>query len=466
MSQKNRMFSSSSRIWQRHALAKACVLALAGAGAVAHAQTIPGAALLTTFGTVGSVVPMSGAYWSSGYNTLWENSQTLSGSVMAPIDTTTFGSVLSGTGGAYPVAFTGNSILASALGNLATKTQTTLNRVSATNDGALSLNLQIFTGLVDTAATPDIYSAASSVSASLDNTASMLPGTVYISQSGLGSANLNLSNNSMGASVKLNSLETTIAVATPAGYTSTSKGQSALAFDSNSNDLGNPSSTPKVSGSTGSINLSSQQGVFNAVGTAEVTSVEANVLVSAAATPLSDSITANGNSISASTTNNAAVSVFRSTADSAAFTGSAGVTNLQSTNIVTVSADQLAKVSNSGVNVDLRDGAGGSTSVSGAVTVSNNSVTALVAGNTAGSQSSSGVIAAGNALIFESSSNITGAGTTRSTDLVANIGATSSTAKADLLINNVQLNSGNTFTSSLDTAAVTTQLDEIGRAHV
>ena len=461
MSQKNTKFTSSGWIWQRHALAKACVLALAGSGVMVHAQTDPGAALLTTFGTVSSVVPMSGAYWSSGYNTLWENSQTSSGSVMAPINTTTFSSVLSGAGGAYPVAFAGNSILASALGNQAIKTQTTLNRVSASNDGVLSLNLQIFTGLVDTAPTPDVYLTASSVSASLDNSASSLPGTVNISQSGLGSASLSLSNNSMGASVNLNSLETTVVVATPAGYTSTSKGQSALAFDADSSALGDPSSTPKVAGSTGSINLSSQQGVFNATGTAEVTSVLANIRVSEAATALSSGITANSNSISASTTNNAAVSVFRSTADSAAFTGSAGVTNLQSTNIVDVTANQLAKVNDSGVNVDLRDGASGSTSVSGAVTVSNNSVTAFVAGNAAGSQSSSGVMAAGNALIFESSSNITGAGTTRSTDLVANIGATSSTAKADLLINNVQLNSGNTFTSSLDTPAVTTQLDAL-----
>ena len=468
MSQTSKTSTSSTKIWQRHALAKACALAIAGAGVVAHAQTVPGAALMTIFGTDSVVQPMSGTYWSSGYNSLWENFETLSGSIAAPIDTTTIGSALSGTGGSYPVAITGNSILASVLGNQGIKTQTTLNRVSATNDGVLSLNLQIFTGLVDTDANPDRYLTGSSASATLDNSSSILPGTIYITQTGLDSGNLSLSQNTLGASATLNSLDTSVAVTTPAGYVSGSKGFSDLAFDADSNALGSTATT-KVSGSTSSINLSNQQGVFNATGVAEVKSVLAKIKVSdtfalAGDTPtLSSSISANGNNITANTTNNAAVSVFQTTANSAAFTGTVGVTNLQSTNIALAIKDpQLAKVSDSGVSVDLRNGEGIAV-VTGAVTVSDNKVSASVSGNTAGTQSTSGSIAAGNAIIFEGSSDIIGVNTIRGAggDLLANIGSGSSTAKADLLINSVQRNTSNNFTATLAAPSITSNLDNL-----
>lgn len=459
MSHTSKKLTSSSKIWQRHALAKACVLAMAGASVVANATSdpIPGAALLTLYGTDAVFAQMTGTYWSIGYNNQWRNIQTNSGSLMAPITGATYFSSLTPAdvevpGGSYPTAITSNSILASAFANQGSNTQTTLNRVSASNDGVLSLNLQIFTGLVNNPDTPTAYLDASSASATLDNTLKT-NGTVYIKQLGLGSSNLALSNNAMGASVTLNSLDTTVAVATPSGYASDSKGGSALLYGSSSNSMGSPSGPS--AGSTGSVNLSNQQGVFNATGASEVKSVKANVAVAESVGALANSINVNGNSITASTTNNSAVSVFRSTADSAAFTGTVGVTNLQSTNIADAGvAPQSATVTASGIEVDLRNGNSSVTQVTGSVTVNDNKLMAAVLGNAAGAQSISGSIAAGNAIIFDGSSNVTGVNSTRGADgdLLASIGSGSSTAKADLLINSVQRNLGNQFTASLGTS--------------
>lgn len=465
MSQKNKSSTNSTKTWQRHSLAKACALAIAGAsfGGVAWAEPAPapslGAALLTTYGSFGSpsaIHLMSGTYWSTGYNGLWLNSQTESGSIMADINNATYFSALTPSnvaspGGSYPVSITGNSILASSIANTGSSliSKPALNLTTST-DGILSLNLQIFTGLLNAGATD--YLAASSATATLDNT-TKADGTVYIRQSGLDSANLSLSNNAMGASVTLNNLDAIVVVATPSGYASDSKGSSTLSFGATSNSMGTPS--VPTAGSTSSVNLSNQQGVFNATGAAEVKSVTANVKVSetAGTTPtLSSSISANGNSITASTTNNAAVSVFRSTADSSAFTGTVGVSNLQSTAIVTTgTAPQSATVSASGVSVDLRNG-DGVTQVSGVVTVNDNKLSASVSGNTAGAQSTSGGIVAGNAIIFEGGSNITGASTSPATDLTASIGSGASNAGADLLINSVQRNVGNQFTATLGTS--------------
>lgn len=476
MSHKNKHFISSKSVWQRHALAKACALVMAGAGVVAHAvpsdPVPPGAALMTNFGTVDVFAQMSGSLpWSTSYNSPWGSRQTQTGSISAPILNSSIGSSLTTVNtqvGFSAVSITGNRIFASGLANEAITPITTLNRVSDSDDGILSLNLQIFTGLAND---PDpeiagLYLAPSNVSGSLINTGVNKPGTVYLTQTGLSAANLSLSNNVMGANATLNTLNATVAVATPADYKSTSKGTSSLAFDSDSMQMGNPETS--TAGSTSSVNLSNMQGVFNATGTAEVTDVKAVLTVSKTDGNLSSTISANSNSIAATTNNNTAVSIFRSTAESAAFTGTVGVTNLQSTNIVKdkVTATQMAQVTGSGVSVDLRDGDGGSTAVTGAVTVNDNSALAAVTGNAAGSLSSSGSIAAGNALVFEGSSNIKGVNATRGLtgDLQAAVTDGASDAKADLLINSVQLNSGNTFTATLDTTTITSKLDTLSGA--
>lgn len=461
MSQKNKISQRTNRLWQRHALSAACVLAIAGASVTAKAEPVvvlPGAALSMVYGSLASSAQTLGDQWLASYNSHWSNEQINSGSLMAPITNATYFSSLTGLG-TYPVSVMGNSIMASVFANQATSSQTALNRTAVNDDGILSLNLQIFSGLVDTSGANATFSTPASAMALLDNT-DKKDGTVYIKQQSMDSGNLALSNNTLGASVNLNSLDTTVSVATPAGYASKTLGSSALKFDSTGDAMGTPGSS--TAGTSGSVNLSSLQGVFNATGVTEVKSVTAKVTVIESATALADAINVNGNSITGSSTSNAAVSIFRSTSGSSAFTGTVGVSNLQSTTIdTTVTAAQLTKVSGSGVAVNLRDGAGGQTDVTGAVTISDNSVSALASGNTAGSQLSAGGITAGNAIIFEGSSNITGVNTTRTSDLEASLTATASSAKADFLINSVQRNTGNSFTATLDAPVVVANLDNL-----
>jgi hypothetical protein len=463
MSVKNKTSLKSTKVWQRHALAKACVLAIAGATVGSTAWAVdPGAALSMTYGTiVGTGAQTLQDYWptpslSSGYNSQWLNPQIGSADIMAPITNATYFSSLTGSG-SYPVSILGNSILASVLGNQATHTMTTLNRTGASNDGDLSLNLQIFTGLVNTGGSPG-WGASLSALSSLNNT-SKTSGTVYISQAGLASANLSMSNNSMGTSAGFNSLNTAVTVATPSGYTSTSKGSSALTFSATGSAIGDPSAP--TAGSTGSVNLSNLQGAFNAAGTSQVQGVIAKIGVSGATSDLDKTIDLNGNSITATTNGNSAVSVFTSTAASAAFTGTVGVSNSQSIASGGSTPEQFAGVSTSSVQLDVRNAGASATQVTGSITVNDNMVYAKTTGNTAGSQTASGSILAGNAIVFEGSSNFTGANTTRNTELTASIGATSANAEADLLINSAQRVANNNFTASVATPKVTSNLDNL-----
>lgn len=469
MSVKNKTSLKSAKVWQRHALAKACVLAIAGATVGSTAMAEPGAALSMTYGTiVGEGAQTLQDYWptpslSSGYNSQWLNPQIGSADIMAPITNATYYSSLTGSG-SYPVSIVSNSILASVLGNQATHTMTTLNRTGTSNDGDLSLNLQIFTGLVNTGESPAFASNVSALS-TLDNrfksdgTTANTDGTVYISQVGLASADLSLSNNSMAASAGFNSLNTAVTVATPSGYTSTSKGSSALTFSATGSSMGSPA-TP-TAGSTGSVNLSNLQGAFNAAGTAQVQGVMAKIGVSGATSALDKAIDLNGNSITATTNNNSAVSVFTSTAASAAFTGTVGVSNSQSIASGGSSPSQFAEVSASSIVLDVRKAGASATQVTGSITVNDNAVSAKTTGNTAGSQTALGSILAGNAIVFEGSSNFTGANTIRSTDLTANIGATTANAEADLLINSAQRVADNDFSASVATPKITVNMDNL-----
>lgn len=467
MSVKNKTSLKSAKVWQRHALAKACVLAIAGATVGSTAWAVdPGAALSMTYGTiVGAGAQTLQDYWptpslSSGYNSQWLNPQIGSADIMAPITNATYYSSLTGSG-SYPVSIVSNSILASVLGNQATHTMTTLNRTGASNDGDLSLNLQIFTGLVTESPT---FAGNVSALSTLDNrfksdgTTANTDGTVYISQAGLASADLSLSNNSMAASAGFNSLNTAVTVATPSGYTSSSKGSSALTFSATGSAMGDPSAP--TAGSTGSVNLSNLQGAFNAAGTAQVQGVMAKIGVSGATSALDKAIDLNGNSITATTNSNSAVSVFTSTAASAAFTGTVGVSNSQSI-ASGGTPSQFAEVSASSIVLDVRKAGASATQVTGSITVNDNVVSAKTTGNTVGSQTASGSILAGNAIVFEGSSNFTGANTTRSTDLTANIGATTANAEADLLINSAQRVADNDFSASVATPKVTVNMDNL-----
>lgn len=471
MSVKNKTSLKSAKVWQRHALAKACVLAIAGASVGSAAWAVdPGAALSMTYGTiVGAGAQTLQDYWptpslSSGYNSQWVNPQIGSADIMAPINNATYYSSLTGSGGSYPVSIVSNSILASVLGNQATNTMTTLNRTGTSNDGDLSLNLQIFTGLVtESPAFAGNVSALSTLDNRFksDGTTANTDGTVYINQAGLASADLSLSNNSMGASAGFNSLNTAVTVATPSGYTSSSKGSSALSFSATGSAMGDPSAP--TAGSTGSVNLSNLQGAFNAAGTAQVQGVMAKVGVSGATTALDKAIDLNGNSITATSNSNSAVSVFTSTAASAAFTGTVGVSNSQSIASGGSSPSQFAEVSASSIVLDVRKAGASATQVTGSITANDNVVSAKTTGNTAGLQTASGSILAGNAIVFEGSSSFTGANTTRGNDgdLTANIGATTANAEADLLINSAQRVADNDFSASVVTPKVTVNMDNL-----
>jgi hypothetical protein len=484
MSVKNKTSLKSAKVWQRHALAKACVLAITAATAGSAAWAVdPGAALLMTYGTdVGAGVQTLQGYWprplsSSGYNNQWVNPQIGSADIMAPITNATYFSSLTGSGGSYPVSIVSNTVLASVLVNQATNTMTTLNRTGISNDGDLSLNLQIFTGLVDSGDYVGNVSALATLDNrfKLDGTTPNTDGTVYINQAGLASANLSLSNNSMGASVGFNSLNTAVTVATPSGYTSSSKGTSDLSFSATGSGMGTPAQTydpagdavgaavPPVAGSTGSVNLSNLQGAFNAAGTAEVQGVMAKIAVSGASSALDKAIDLNGNSIAATSNSNSAVSVFTSTAASAAFTGTVGVSNSQAIASGGSTPEQYAGVSASSVELDVRKAAAAATQVTGSISVNDNVVSAKATGNTAGSQTASGSILAGNAIVFEGSSSFTGANTTRGIggDLTASIAATTAIAGADLLINSAQRVADNDFSATLATPKVTVNMDNL-----
>ena len=469
MSVKNKTSLKSAKVWQRHALAKACVLAITGAAVGSTAWAEPGAALSMTYGTVvGAGAQTLPDYWptpslSSGYNSQWVNPQVGSADIMAPITNATYFSALTGSG-SYPVSVVRNSVLASVLGNQATNTMTTLNRTGVSNDGVLSLNLQIFTGLVtESPAFAGNVSALSTLDNRFksDGTTANTDGTVYINQAGLASADLSLSNNSMGASVGFNSLNTAVTVATPSGYTSSSKGSSDLSFSATGSAMGDPA-TP-TAGSTGSVNLSNLQGAFNAAGTAEVQGVMAKIAVSGASSALDKAIDLNGNSIAATSNSNSAVSVFTSTAASAAFTGTVGVSNSQAIASGGSTPEQYAGVSASSVELDVRKAAAAATQVTGSISVNDNVVSAKATGNTAGSQTASGSILAGNAIVFEGSSSFTGANTTRGIggDLTASIAATTAIAGADLLINSAQRVADNDFSATLATPKVTVNMDNL-----
>jgi hypothetical protein len=469
MSVKNKTSLKSAKVWQRHALAKACALAITGAAVGTSAWAEPGAALSMTYGTVvGAGAQTLQDYWptpslSSGYNSQWVNPQVGSADIMAPITNATYFSALTGSG-SYPVSVVRNSVLASVLGNQATNTMTTLNRTGVSNDGVLSLNLQIFTGLVtESPAFAGNVSALSTLDNRFksDGTTANTDGTVYINQAGLASADLSLSNNSMGASVGFNSLNTAVTVATPSGYTSSSKGSSDLSFSATGSAMGDPAET--TAGSTGSVNLSNLQGAFNAAGTSEVQGVMAKIAVSGASSALDKAIDLNGNSIAATSNSNSAVSVFTSTSASAAFTGTVGVSNSQAIASGGSTPEQYAGVSASSVELDVRKAAAAATQVTGSITVNDNVVSAKATGNTAGSQTASGSILAGNAIVFEGSSSFTGANTTRGIggDLTASIAATTAIAGADLLINSAQRVAGNDFSATLATPKVTVNMDNL-----
>lgn len=463
----------SALIWQRHALAQACFMVAAGISTTAYAvDYTPGAAMIAFDASLDPLIEAGyGQKWSTGYNIQSPIYQFGAGQVDGVMGNNTyFSSSLTG-GGVLPVNITNNSLLVYSYGNQNTVTNLSLGnlaRVSSSNDGILALNLQIFSALVFNDEIEGPFYSTKSVLAAVSDT------STYIEQAGKAAANLNLSGMTVAATLALNTVTTSLSGATPFGYSSTTKGASAAAFgDSNSSgsldDTGHPELS--VRGTKGSVNISNLQTAFNAYGTANVSDSSAKITVSDTANVgsnpgvLSSNISLNSNTVKASNTNNEAVSIVNATASSSAFTGSVSVTNIQATKN-TEGNIQLANVVNGNVQADLRNdgGVAGKTELTGNLSVNDNAVVAQSMGNTAGSRTSVGGIAAGNAIVFDGSTDITGVTAplaVGSTGYSASIDRSAGTVNvnADLLTNNVQRNTGNTFTATVNTSLITSNMD-------
>lgn len=460
MSRQHKTSSKTAKSWQRHALAQACFMVAAGISTTAWAQVYtPGAAMSSTNATLGvdatvDATQSEGAYWSTGYNAQIRNYQLGTGNITGVVNGSNLSSTLTGTG-STPVSLNANSLMMYAYGNQNSNANLALNTLTAassTDDGQLALNLQILSGLATDSA-PDTFGKL---------TVLAFPGTsssMTISQTGKSPAALSLSSNTMGATLALNTVSTSVTGATPSAYVSTTQGTSSVAYgDNNSTGIIDATAPDSTRGTTGSVNLSNLQSTFNAEGQTQLDTPTLSLTVLATnGANLSSGISVNANSLTTSNTSNEASSVFLATSGSSAFTGSVSVTNIQATKS-SLATTQLADVTDSVILADLRDGTA-ETTVSGTVSVNANTVSAKSQGNTAGARTSTGSISVGNAIIFESSSNITGS--TAATVHSSAITTTTTEGKADLLINSVQRNAGNIFTSSVDTSSINTKADNL-----
>jgi hypothetical protein len=471
MSRQNKNSLKTAKAWQRHALAQACFLVAAGLSTAAMAQVLtPGAAMFATDPILSPLTQGVGDYWSTGYNQKNELYQFGSGQVNGTLGANTLFSNL--TGGVMPVNIANNSLMVYSYGNQNAGVSILLNSLvgaSPSNDGALALNLQIFsaTALDGGEGGPGTYSPRS-VLASVANNGP------YITQADMGSANLNLSGVTVAATLALNTVGTTLSGATPFGYSSTTKGASLITIGEGSNSTGtiaSPNEANSTRGTTGSVNISNLQSTFNAFGTATLSDSSAKITVSdttpigvATVGVLSNNISLNSNTLKASNTNNEASSIVNASASSSAFTGSVSVTNIQATRITDDSV-QMASVTDGNVQTDLRNGVT-ATQLTGTLNLNDNVVMAQSMGNTAGARNSAGAIAAGNAIVFDGAADITGTtaplalGTSGATHL-SMIDNVSANGTADLVVNTLQRNTANTFTASVDTSLTSSKMDMI-----
>ncbi|MBS3996834.1 MAG: hypothetical protein KGZ67_05770 [Hydrogenophaga sp.] len=440
--------------WPRHALGHACLLALAGFSSMAAAQTQPGAALLVTNASITTnPVTTTGSVWFANYNLTSSNSQFGLGVLDASNVGIQTGSSLTGAG-AVPTTVSGNRLKSLAFGNTSLSTGgLSLLANTGTADGLLVVNLQSLSGTVDGSANPATVGPLS-VSAVVDAS------STFITQSGMDSADLSLNTNTLQASTQLNVSDIEVEGVLPAGYASTATGSSSVAFGSAGASLGNPAATPTpVAGTTGSVNLSSLQSTASAEPTATLSDSSVALAVSdTTGGAFSSAASVNGNALTASTGVNTATSVFRAEAGSAAWKGSVSVTNLQNAAAIDGTTDSLASVADSGISADLRNGAG-QTNLTGALTLSDNQITANATGNVAGSRLASGAIAAGTAIVLEGSSDVTGTGSGTGTSVSLASGTAQSVA--DLTLVNAQANAASSFVASVADAGVTSAVDNL-----
>lgn len=468
MSLKKTNFPKSGKVWQRHALAQACLMAVASisvpAWALPPVDYTPGAAFNAINGTLSPLTQTTGNFWSTGYNQQNRNYQFGEALIESTMPANIFTSSLTGAG-STPINISNNSLLAYTYGNQnlgSGLSLTNLASVSSINDGQLALNLQIFSGITDDSGAENVFSLQS-LSASATATG---PSIVQV---GKGSAALTLSGNTMGATVAINIADNSLSGATPSAYASTTTGASAVSYGGDTTSAGTPlsgdSAPTSTRGTTGSVNVSNLQSTFNAEASALVSANAATVTVSE--TPgevLSSSITLNDNKIGASSTSNSALGIVQASASSSAFTGSVAVTNIQTNKIEDVTATQTASVTDGNIQADLRNDGEGETALTGSLNLNGNAVTAQAFGNTAGARNSLGNIAAGNAILFDGNADITGSTAPLGLGVpeVARqsyIRAGSTATVADLLINNVQVSQGNSFLGSINGSSMSSKVD-------
>lgn len=431
--------------WPRHALGRACLLALAGFGTVAWAQTSPEAALSVTNATLQPAeTETTGAVWSADYGLVIGESQFGSGMLDASNVGVLFGSDLSG-GGVSPITVSNNTLQSLAFGNQ----RSSSTGLSLLTSSLLSMNLQSLSGLIQSAEGETPASMGSlSVSATVSGS------SAFINQDGMASADSALSNNTLAARTQLNVADLRVEGAVPAGFASTAQGSSEVTLGATGVFIGTTGASPDA-GTTGTVNLSNLQSTFSASPSATVDTAGVRLTVSGT-TPIEEGVSVfrddasvSGNTLSASTGINTATSLFTADATSAAWTGSVSVTNLQNAAAIDTTLDSLASVSGSAVTADLRfGGTDGQTDLTGSLTLNDNQISASSTGNSAGSRTASGAISAGNAITFEGGADITGSAS--GTGTTVSLGATSTAASAaDLTLVNAQANAASSFVTSV-----------------
>jgi hypothetical protein len=434
---------------------------LAGFSSVALAQTAPGAALGVTNATL-PTTETTGAVWSANYSLVTGERQFGSGMLDASNTNVLMGSSLTG-GGAVPVAVSNNTLQSLAFGN-----QTSSGSgLSLLTGSLLSMNLQSLSGLIQPGVDLEPATIGSlSVSAVVDSS------SAFITQSGMDSADLALTGNTLEAGTQLNVADIRVVGVTPAGYVSTATGSSAVTFGATGASMGtvpDPDAAPAVpfvAGTTGSVNLSNLQSTFSASPSATVSDSSVALTVSdttpvvvGGASVFSSAASVNDNTLSASTGINTGTSIFQAEAGSAAWNGSVSVTNLQNAAAIDGTTDSLASVSGSAVTADLRFGTGGQTNLTGSLTLNDNQISANSTGNSAGARTTSGAVSAGNAITFEGGADITGSGSGTGTSVALASGTAQSVA--DLTLVNAQANAASSFTTSVTGGDVISNTDNL-----
>jgi hypothetical protein len=478
MNRDNKQSMKSAKIWQRHTLAQACFLVVAGVSTAAWAvdpqdgfQTGSGVAARVTYSNFGApgTDDSQGLFWATGYNNQIGGYQYGSGQVEV-----TFGSMSlyqqSPAGpGAVPTAINNNSFLSYSYGNQQTlaRSLSLLNRTSSTNDGQLALNLQVLSAIdADPANSTQILSSMMGDGRS-----------VYINQDGNASANQSVSGNTFGATTISNLMDTSLSGALPFLYDSDFKGQSSLTYTTDAYfgagvGLDGAVDPDFFRGTRGGVNITNIQSAFNTAGMAIIEDTSAKITV-AGTTPVTatvgvfaDNINLNDNSILAKSTINSATSIVQASAASSAFSGSIAVTNGQNNQNTNTSLIQTASVQNAEVMANVQ-GVSSETRISGTLNVNGNTISATASGNAAGERTSTGTIAAGNAIVFDGSADIQGPiGSKPWTDTLTSarkslIYSDQSDNNADLLINSAQRNSGNQFLASVSPTEISSTADNL-----